>query len=250
MKYKITAISDIHGDFEYLDQKYVSKMKNGDLFLICGDSVPLKAQRNLPQCKSWFSKRFPKYRDNILKKMDHIVIIGGNHDFIFNAQTITENIDMLNYGLAVKKVVYLQDSEFLYKKSPNDDYLKIYGSPWCPPIGNGNWAFLRSREVLDADFSRIPNDVDILMTHTPPHISNFGIVSQSGYFTENYGSIELDSAIVNKSPKYLLCGHVHSGNHKMEPIEGHYGVTQCANVSFLDEDYKPAYEPLAFEIEK
>ena len=46
--------------------------------------------------------------------------------------------------------------------------LKIYGSPYSPEFCN--WAFsLKSTQDKIDCWSKIPDDTDILITHTPPH---------------------------------------------------------------------------------
>ena len=56
---KICAISDIHGQFDNLSIKPV------DILFICGDIVPLRMQRNIPQSLSWFKKEFIPWLEGI-----------------------------------------------------------------------------------------------------------------------------------------------------------------------------------------
>lgn len=66
-----------------------------------------------------------------------------------------------------------------------------------------------------------------------------------GIARADFGSASLDRIVMAKRPKYVLTGHVHSGNHEW------YGVAGCikvANVSLLDENYNLKYKPKVFEI--
>lgn len=56
---------------------------------------------------------------------------------------------------------YLEDSEVVIYG------IRIYGTPWQPAFDN--WAFNlpRGKACLDK-WNRIPADIDILLTHTPP----------------------------------------------------------------------------------
>jgi predicted phosphohydrolase len=58
------------------------------------------------------------------------------------------------------------------------------------------------------------------------------------------GNIYLFDEIVEKKPKYVLSGHIHSGDHTLQEYAG----TKYANVSILDESYSIKYKPLTFEL--
>ena len=92
----------------------------------------------------------------------------------------------------------------------------------------------------------IPENLDVLLTHTPPHIDNSFIDTSMQYGLRGpFGSKELANAIAEKQPRYAFCGHIHSGDH--QPL--HIGKTECRNVSRVNEDYDIAYEPFIFEID-
>jgi len=52
--------------------------------------------------------------------------------------------------------------------------------------------------------------------------------------------------IIDKRPRYVLSGHIHSGDHTLTMFESI--DTKCANVSILDESYSINYKPLTFEL--
>ena len=86
----------------------------------------------------------------------HKVVIAGNHDWPFE---LAPNKALSALG---EDIIYLQD------EAVEIEGLKIYGSPWQPEFFN--WAFnLKRGERLKAAWSQIPEDVDILITHGPPH---------------------------------------------------------------------------------
>ena len=50
-------------------------------------------------------------------------------------------------------------------------------------------------------------------------------------------------------PRYLFCGHIHTGDHEQLTIVHDDGSsTVCYNVSRLDENYEIAYDPMVLEI--
>lgn len=87
--------------------------------------------------------------------------------------------------------------------------LKIYGSPWQPEFLG--WAFNIPRGVeCLKKWEQIPDNVDILITHTPP--LGHGDLACSGIRT---GCVELLTSIQERiKPKYHVFGHIHEGNTK------------------------------------
>lgn len=63
--------------------------------------------------------------------------------------------------------------------------LKIYGTPWVPII-NYMWAFEADHIKLVEKFKNIPENLDILITHSPPRIPDeqidFSIQTNYGPF--------------------------------------------------------------------
>ena len=102
---------------------------------------------------------------------------------------------------------------------------------------------MNDNEELTYKYSKIPNNVDILMTHEAPAIGGMN-VAHDLYPVREFGSFTLADAITNSKPKYALCGHIHSGEHNPQTING----TTYVNVSYKNEHYSPAYLVFTFEI--
>ena len=62
--------------------------------------------------------------------------------------------------------------------------------------------------------------------------------------SEHFGSSELTEAIIEKRPRLVFCGHIHTGQHGGVDFES----TSIYNVSRLDERYEIAYEPTLVDI--
>jgi Icc-related predicted phosphoesterase len=97
---------------------------------------------------------------------------------------------------------------------------------------------------LEKAFSEIPENLDILVTHDPPTLNGMGKITQGRQNGKEAGNEILSRYILEKKPKYVFSGHIHSGNHKFEEYEG----IKMANVSHVDETYSPVYSVLTFEI--
>lgn len=213
---KCIALSDMHGQLPEIQE-------SSDLVLICGDICPTYIQKDHRKCRQWFKNVFIPWCESLF--CDKVIFIAGNHDFFLESHDPVIETD---------KVIYLKDSLYEYKE------IKIYGTPWC--INLPKWAFYTSDE---SEYLNIP-ECDILLTHQPPMIGSVGLVHQnnSWSYMKTFASLEMANAIKDKGIKWMLCGHVHTGNHFPEYIND----TWFANVSILDEDYKLCYEPLIFKI--
>ena len=246
---KVLALSDLHG--------YLPEIKDRvDVVVICGDIMDLYYQRSVNKSISWFSRYFVPWALDL--PCNKVIIIAGNHDFFF--QSIVNNkfqgkcigiddpVEYQNYVesespwvvadelLLPSKIVYLQDSSFVFGGK------RFYGTPWCPELSK--WAFYKSSDDLIKVFNRIPDDVDVLITHSPgKHVNDTGVSLQYPDKPE-YGSSELTDAVLKKLPKWWFVGHVHSGNHNVTDFHG----INVVNVSVKDEGYEPIYGYNIYEI--
>lgn len=223
---KIVAISDIHGNL--LKANY---LPSGDILCICGDIMPLSIQRYQYQSTFWMQNEFQKWIQSLPYK--HIVIVPGNHDFIFGFLYKIKSIDEINTHLNLPSNVHL-----LIDSECNIDGYTFWGSPWCPDLKK--WAFYADHNTLIEKFNKIPNNVDVLLTHCPPKINDYGRVLEQGFnYLKNFGCQELADIVEEKKPKLHIFGHVHSGSHEIQNV----GETKFCNVSILSELYTVTYKP-------
>lgn len=225
---KVTAISDLHGN--------LINIEACDLLLICGDISPLNIQKDYIQMTKWFFNEFYEW---IMKlPCDRVILTPGNHDFWFEK-------------FIKDSTMYLWDKLFILINGTAEifygiKHIKIFGTPYCKTFGN--WAFMPGNDKLDSLYDNIPEDIDILMCHDSPLIGYVGnIMEQSDKTYPNgvpAGNPYLANAIFDKKPKYVLSGHIHSGDHELTEIEG----IKYANVSILDESYSIAYQPLKINL--
>lgn len=228
---KIAAISDLHGNLNF-------NIEKSDILCICGDIIPLKIQSFHQDSKKWFRQIFIPWCNK--QEVEKIYIIGGNHDFF-----IANHSDELKEMLDGTNIRYLEDSSETYIDENGKEYL-IYGSPWCHQFGH--WAFMGySDEALEDIFSKMPENIDILLTHDAPYGCS-DICLQDVYWNkhEHIGNKGLSSVILKRKPKLLLHGHLHTTNHNAEKM----GETTVYNVSILNENYDLAFEPLYLTYEK
>lgn len=219
-KIKIVIISDTHNKHNEI------KLPDADLLIHCGDHSSLGKIQELVNFNKWLG--------NIKHKYQKIIIIPGNHDFLYQT----------NEGLARNLV---PNAEILIDQTTQYNGLKIYGSPWQPEFFD--WAFNLPRgEQLRQVWDKIPEDTDILITHGPPH----GIMD----FCQN-GHVGCQDLLerVKKLPNLKLhCfGHIHEGHgsefHEFKRNETIQNNTvQFVNASILDDRYKIKYSPIIVDM--
>ncbi|PGG99736.1 hypothetical protein AJ79_08425 [Helicocarpus griseus UAMH5409] len=91
--------------------------------------------------------------------------------------------------------------EFANKKGRT---LRIFGSPYTPQFGNFAFQYERKNDYW-AD--RIPDDIDIVVTHGPPLCQ-----LDTNPFGAAVGCAHLRRELSRKSPKLVDCGHIHEGH--------------------------------------
>lgn len=251
---KICAISDLHG---YLPDN----IEKCDVICICGDIIPLNIQKNYEASLAWLSGPFQTWALNLDCKK--VIFIAGNHDFIFEtlrngevhacgqhqvyphsklyftSSRICETLFQMdnNYD---PKILYLCDNTYIYEG------VTFYGTPWCPELRN--WAFYANNKQLLNEFNKIPDDVDVLITHCPPKYGLQGVVLETNYnYMQDFGCVELQQVIDERflmKDMWILSGHIHSGKHDIEKMNN----VKYRNCSLKDENYEVTYQPFYFEI--
>jgi Icc-related predicted phosphoesterase len=214
----IDCISDLHGHFP--------KLEGGDLLIIAGD---LTARDTIPCWDKFFIWLDAQ---NYRKK----VYIGGNHDNFLTQCSNSFEDRMMGYKTNYHKD-YLCDSGTLFSG------LKIWGSPWTCRFEGINpkcCAFtVDNDEELREKWALIPEDTDILITHSPMlHILD---ANYDGY---SCGSASLRDHIHIVKPKLHVFGHIHEqgGSQIRYKIDG--PKTWCVNASYVNEKYQPVNKPM------
>ena len=236
---KLQVTSDLHGYLPEITKEF-------DLLLICGDICPAHDHYYAFQYQ-WIIYDFIPWIKSLPFKDDNskVIMIWGNHDFI--GENITNETRSELMHLTDNRLVILNFEEYIYKYlDENDgDYkeLKIFGSPYCETFGN--WAFMRDLDKLEKIYDCMPDNIDILITHDAPTLGNLGLIQEGKYAGTMAGNKALDNIIMKQKPKYVFCGHIHTGNHELNYVEG---ITMC-NVSIKNEFYQAVYDILEIELD-
>ena len=206
---RIVVVSDTHGSHEELG------ILSGDLLIHCGDFCdgfnPNIA--DIENVDRWFSKQ----------NFDSILCVGGNHDFV--AQDLE----------ASNKPVF-QNATYLTDRAITFGGLNIYGAPWVPQLDR--WAYFLFDDELKQKWKLIPENTDILITHTPP----LGILDKprSGM---SIGCSFLRAEIENLQLLVHCFGHVHASYGQLNS-----GNTKFINATVVDSHFVVANKPVTIDL--
>lgn len=193
----IDAVSDLHG--------FHPELERGDMLIIAGDLTAKDEPEEHADFAEWLDVQ--PYRMKI--------VIAGNHDNHIDADLIG----------CLRNCYYLQDSDIELEG------LKIWGSPyslWFHGVNPRCKAFMGTESDLKKKYDAIPDDIDILITHTPPY----------GVLDEGYGSKSLLETLDRVKPKIHIFGHIHEQGAK-SMLYKHIGSnTTCYNVSIVNRRYQ------------
>lgn len=198
--------------------------------VLAGDFMErAKLEEDFEDAAKWWDEKFLPWCEE--HKGQQIVIIGGNCDkWLYN------NRDKVEWPANVH---YLDDT------SAEVNGMKVYGTSWCPHNMNGAWEV--DDEQLEKEFAKIPEGLDILVTHVPPKGEGLSL-DRDDKNNGNFGSEALTKAILEKKPKIVLCGHIHRGSHKPVKI----GDSLVMNVSRVsgDDRYEQGFHGRKIGVER
>ncbi len=123
----------------------------------------------------------------------HKIVVAGNHDLLFER-------DGKRARRLLRHAVYLENGAAAVGG------LRFWGSPVTPVLGEFAFRAERCPQLREL-WSRIPERVDVLLTHGPP----FGTLDQQHILGEHYGCRELTRAVLRAQPRLHVFGHVHGG---------------------------------------
>ena len=233
---KIAVSSDWHGNLpKKLNRKAI---ENCDALLLAGDVFP--------SVLHWeYGVIGPV--ENYLKSLSDggvsVYLTPGNHDFhLYNGWVedhpehevprgrISDLSNLPPYGPDILKEIC--GASLLIDEEVDLNGIRAYFTPWTPDFCG--WAFMLPEDRLRSVYGKIPDGVDILVSHGPPRFGTIDTIRESGV---PCGSQAFLDSILEKRPKQVFCGHIHTGNHEETLI----GESRCFNVSLLDEYYEVRY---------
>ncbi len=187
---RLVAIADTHNRHAQLE------LPGGDILIHAGDMTGRGSLRELEAVADWLRAQ----------PHPHKVVIAGNHDFAL--QQKPREARALFHGLT-----FLEDEEATVAG------LRIWGTPWQPWFYD--WAFnLKRGPEIDEKWQLIPEGIDVLVTHGPPH--GYGDLVYRG---ERVGCEDLLRHVDRVQPRVHFFGHIHED--KGEWQRGRTRIVNC-----------------------
>ncbi len=172
---RIVAVADTH-----ISERDLGALPEGDVFVHAGDLLARGGLEELRAVSEWIRALPHRWK----------VVVAGNHDWCFvNEPTAARAL--------LGDAIYLEDSGAIVGG------VTFWGSPWQPLFND--WAFNLPRGApLAAKWNKIPDHVDVLITHGPP--AGFG---DRGPMAGRLGCADLLSRVQEVQPALHLFGHIH-----------------------------------------
>jgi Icc-related predicted phosphoesterase len=205
---RVAAIADLHG--------HLPELEPCDLLVIGGDVCP---RGRADSQGAWLDSEFRPWLE--AQRADAIVGVAGNCDLAIDADS----------QLARSLPWHYLDGE-----SAEILGVRVFGSPLALPFGH--WPFMAPEQELARVWDAIPDDVQLLVVHGPPH--GLGDVVYSG---THVGSPSL-RARLDELPalQAVVTGHIHEAHGR-----GRVGAWEWTNAALV-EDWQPEHAPEYLEL--
>ena len=201
---RIVALADTHL------QHHGLVIPDGDVLVHAGDMLQHGSLDELERAADF------------LRALPHPIkiIVAGNHEVCLQRQPAQARALLEGF-------IYLEDD------ARTIEGVVFYGSPWQPKLRV--WAFGAARGAeLASKWAKIPDHVDVLVTHGPPR--GFGDRIVWAGKERRVGCADLLERVREVKPRLHLFGHIHQDRGRWTD-----GATTFANVT-TDEGTSPAME--------
>jgi Icc-related predicted phosphoesterase len=209
---RFVCLSDTHTKHKEL------RLPPGEVLLHTGDFVGNYGKEDVIQ----HLKKFSKWCHRISPIYKMVVLVAGNHDTPLDLESYPKHKSAKEAFLASlpSNVVYLEHDAVTYRG------LSIYGSPItaCRKEALGKRYFSNAFERTNATrqklHSKIPENVDVLLTHVPPH----GILSARHHNCKYLTKRLEELTHAGSAPRFHVFGHDHD----------YFGVEKHGNTTFVN----------------
>jgi len=192
----IIAISDTHNNHRQIKIKDKADIIvcSGDIVSSKNASKPQQTIKEIIDFIEWFSALDIKNK----------ILISGNGDGYY----IENNEEQLKELCKKHNIIYLKDEMVKIED------INFYGTPWTLEHNRNNGFTKKTEKELLIISEKIPEETDILITHTPP----YGILDETNNI--KCGSTAFLQRIKKlNNLKYHIFGHIHESRGRKK--EGH-----------------------------
>jgi Icc-related predicted phosphoesterase len=205
---RLVLISDTHG-------LPIPQLPPGDVLIHAGDFSNVGEIPEINKFMEWLGEQDYK----------KIIVVAGNHDFAF------EDMPWVARAMVPDNVTYLEDSGTEFEG------VKFWGTPWTSIFMD--WAFMQTPERLRDRWSLIPQDTNVLITHSPPQF-----ILDTSEEGQHLGSESLTRKVKQLDQlKLHVFGHIHAGHGSIDWLGKKF-----VNAALLDESYEMVNSPTIIDI--
>lgn len=211
---RIVCVSDTH----LQHRGVLRQLPYGDVLIHAGDGTLNGSRRELEVFSDWLKAQPHPFK----------IFVPGNHDLGFEDDLPAASA-LMGAGVRV-----------LIDEGVTHQGVKFYGTPYQPEFMG--WGFNLPRgPALRRKWALIPDDTQVLITHTPP-LGVLDLVPAG----EHVGCADMAQALTRLEKLRLhVFGHIHHSYGVAKP-----GRTMFFNASTCDERYVPVNPPLVYDLEE
>ncbi|KAF7453198.1 Metallophos multi-domain protein [Pyrenophora tritici-repentis] len=200
-KTRVVCISDTHNQ--------TPKLPRGDVLIHAGDLTNQGSYSELKKTVEWLERQ----------DFEAKIVVAGNHDIALDGPFFRHNSQSWKWpspqdaGMCRKlltestSITYLENAATQIRLTSGACFT-VFGSPCTPK--QGTWAFqYAGNQEAECVWSRIPDGVDVVVTHTPPKGHCDG--TAEGLTDKREGCPSLLKRLSQVRPKLNICGHIHGG---------------------------------------
>lgn len=178
-----------------------------DILVHCGDATNHGTLDSLRAFNAWCGLM----KRNVCRE---VIFVPGNHDKNLDPLTADSQEHYLKAREAMSNVILLDSG------ATEVQGLKFYGAS-LTRTPSGRWGFNAASESAEfLEFSKIPYELDVLVTHSPP----YGILDYIQRDNQSVGSSVLRDIVLTRKPRFHAFGHIHEG----------YGRLQESGIEFIN----------------
>ncbi|KAI7856577.1 Metallo-dependent phosphatase-like protein [Circinella umbellata] len=218
---RFVCVSDTHGK-----TNFSFPIPDGDVFVHAGDLTRCSMPDEFDKTIKWIQSLPHKIK--IITAGNHDHILDENFGFISHKQEILAKMDHAG-------ILYLEHESF---QLPSEfGGYKMFVSPYAPYHIGGAFMLHDLKEIWE----QIPEDIDILVTHTPPYGYNDRIARDG----RHVGCPRLLEKVETIKPRVHLFGHIHE-DHGWQWTKDE--STLMINACTCDRRYRPSQHPVVFDL--
>lgn len=205
----VKVISDTHGDLPSPEL-----LSGADVIIHAGDLCPNISYNDKLWDSDfqyqWIKEKFLPWKNQI--QSNKFLFVPGNHDTVF---------EQASYKRQIKLLFENNNINVLIDDAITINGIKFYGTPWIVPVAG--WSFCARENSMITLREIIPDDTNILISHTPP----YGILDE----IEHYGCKALLKRLDTlEKLKYLICGHCHEDGGKFQVFNNIKIINASCNI--------------------